>query len=720
MKEQQGQAYTGETSASILLRRGQPMFGRRLLMVSLVTLAVLLAVEVLVFNYQSFRLAFGAYETNLFTMEDAFNVDGLEPSASKPDVYIAQTSRPYLEFEVDQRVGTLFVDVQSLKKDHHILTADILYTDEAHHNYMESPAYLEILKDTPRTQYKTCFYAGETGKIKIQFHTSVGEALELRGIRVNAAIPITFSAGRVAFLWLLIVGVYVFRRAPSFQKGYNGGNPVHRWTPVVITVLFLMSLWGIFALYETPFIHTKSFVSQTGNQISKELVDAFEAGQVSLLETPSKALLEMRYPYEWGARELADVKYLWDHLLYNGRYYSYYGIAPVLVLFLPYHLLTGYYFPTDYAVLIFGMLGAAFLAAAYSGLMQRRLKNVPFNLSMCGLLLVLITSGIQFSVYRPYFYELAEASGFMFFSLGLYFLASSGILGDGPIQLYKLAVSGVAVSLAVLSRPTFALYAVAEVIWLWFGLKRYRNQRPHPEQKRHIVKYALASLLPYMVFGGLQMAYNYARFGSLFEFGIQYSLTINDFTHTEFYPRLAAISLYNLLFALPQFQLNFPFIHGTTHQLETNAYYFFETSSAIGLLWRALPIGGLAYAPRVLKPMSWRQRGKLFAVIGLPAVVIPLVLMALTWESGYALRYSVDFAWQLVLAGVLVCFYVYGRCQSPRMKQFLTTAMLIGTVWCLISTTALVLARVPDDVTVGGVQLQLEYYRLARLLTFWK
>ena len=94
--------------------------------------------------------------------------------------------------------------------------------------------------------------------------------------------------------------------------------------------------------------------------------------------------------------------------------------------------------------------------------------------------------------------------------------------------------------------------------------------------------------------------------------------------------------------------------------------------------------------------------------------------MALTWESGYALRYSVDFAWQLVLAGVLVCFYVHSRCQSPRMKQFLTTLLLVSTIWCLISTSALVLARVPDDVTVGGVELQLVYYRLARLLTFWK
>ena len=339
---------------------------------------------------------------------------------------------------------------------------------------------------------------------------------------------------------------------------------------------------------------------------------------------------------------------------------------------------------------------------------------------MAGLLILLTATGIQFSVYRPYFYEMAEASGFMFFALGLYFMATSGLLRDKPIRLYRLTLAAVAVSLAVLSRPTFALYALAAVVWLWFGLEPYRRQQARPEQKRHMVRYVLAALLPYVVFGLLQMAYNYARFGSVFEFGIQYSLTINDFTHTEYYGRLAAISLYNLLFALPQLTLSFPFIKGGIHQLETNAYYYFETSQALGLLWRALPLGGLAYAPRALRPMSWRKRGKLLAIVGIPAVIIPLILMAMTWESGYALRYSVDFAWQLVLAGMLVCFYVYGRCGNPRMRRFLTTVMLVSAIWCFISTTALVFARVPDDVTVGGVSLQLEYYRLERLLTFWK
>ena len=700
--------------------RERRYFRRRLAVVALGVLAVVLAAELILFNYPSYRLLFGSYATHQWAMDEVAAMQGLEPSESEPDVYVATTSRPYLEWTINERVGTLRLDIQSRKKDRYILMSDIFYTDDAHHNYIESPAYLEVLRDTPRTQYKSCDYAGTLGKLKLRLHVTKGEKLVIRGLTVNQRIPLNFSVWRVALLWLFAVGVYVFRRSPSFRRRYDTADPVHRWTPVVLTALFMFSLWGLFALYETPFIHTPSFTAKTGSQITQELVDALEAGQTSLLEKPSEALLQMRYPYEWTARDLAGVDYLWDHLLYNGKYYSYYGIGPVLVFFLPYHLLTGCYFPTDYACLLFGLAGTALLAAAYCRLMQHRMRRLPFSLCMSGLLLVLVTSGVQFSGYRPHFYEMAETAGFMFYALGLYFLSGSGLLGDRPIRLHKLALSGVSISLAVLSRPTFALYAIAAVIWLWFGWMRYRAQQPQPAARSHVVRYALAALLPYVLFGGLQMAYNYARFGSPFEFGIRYSLTINDFTHTEFHTSLAAVSLYNLLIALPQFQLNFPFVLGSTHQLDTNAYYYFETASAIGLLWRALPLGGLCYAPRALKPMSWRQRGRLLLIVGLPTVVFPLLLMALTWESGYALRYSVDFAWQLVLGGLLVCFYVYSRSQSPRMRRFLETTMVAAVVWCCVSTAALSLARVPDDVTVSGVSLPLVYYRIARTLTFWK
>ena len=59
--------------------------------------------------------------------------------------------------------------------------------------------------------------------------------------------------------------------------------------------------------------------------MTQELVDAFEAGQVSLLREAEQPLLELENPYDWSQRLESGVDYAWDHLLYEGKYYSYYG-----------------------------------------------------------------------------------------------------------------------------------------------------------------------------------------------------------------------------------------------------------------------------------------------------------------------------------------------------------------------------------------------------------
>ena len=56
-------------NADILFRRDRTGFGKRLLRFSIVTLLILLAIELFVFNFRSFRLAFGSYEQKSFSME---------------------------------------------------------------------------------------------------------------------------------------------------------------------------------------------------------------------------------------------------------------------------------------------------------------------------------------------------------------------------------------------------------------------------------------------------------------------------------------------------------------------------------------------------------------------------------------------------------------------------------------------------------------------------
>ena len=72
------------------------------------------------------------------------------------------------------------------------------------------------------------------------------------------------------------------------------------------------------------------------------------------------------------------------------------------------------------------------------------------------------------------------------------------------------------------------------------------------------------------------MWYNYIRFGSIFEFGSNYQLTINDMKHLGL--RLVTIptGLLCNLFNLPCFKAVFPFISSNGNIPELLSYYYVE------------------------------------------------------------------------------------------------------------------------------------------------
>lgn len=73
--------------------------------------------------------------------------------------------------------------------------------------------------------------------------------------------------------------------------------------------------------------------------------EAFVKGQVALLVEPSEELKSLSNPYDVTLRNEKNINYLYDTAYYNGSYYNYFGVAPILTCILPFRLLTGKYLP---------------------------------------------------------------------------------------------------------------------------------------------------------------------------------------------------------------------------------------------------------------------------------------------------------------------------------------------------------------------------------------
>lgn len=689
-------------------------------------IAVLL-IETLIFNFHSYHLWGGDYERTELDLDSAreygFN------SERTDFVCNSGGSEARLEFrDLNKKIGTIafeidfaegnaddalssYVDVRIDAKDE---------TNSA--DYRKNVAEGRIIRGNDRSACIILDLSGEVKDLMLKMSTAKGYTFQLRSVTLNSPKPMEFSPWRLLAIVGGVFAIYALCSFSVFKESCADRKKVWYTYAILITggfsivALLLTVLYNINSMGQ-PF---SSFISTSGNQISKELVDAFRAGQVHLLDTPSEELLALENPYDWSLRTAEQVPSKWDHLLYDGKYYSYYGIAPVLLLFLPYNLLTDCYFPTPEAVLLFGVVGIIFLTLLFVEVVKRFFPRLPLNFAICSLAILQLCSGIMYCFCSPLFYEIAQASGFMFTMMGLYFLVRSGVVGKGRISKLSLCASSFCLAMAVLCRPTLALYCVVALIFIAFGF--FKNLRSARDcGKRPVLSsagYLASALTCFAVIGGVQMIYNYMRFGSILDFGIQYSLTINDFTRSQYHTDFVAIGFWNFLFAFPIVKPEFPFVFSNFSTLDVNGYYFVANQNAVGLLWRALPMFGYCGAVSAYRRLEKKHRLPALLLILSACVLAPAVIIFSIWESGYGVRYSADFAVELILGGMMIIFFL---CMTQKEESKATVMKFAHKFFVISLVVAFVanFALIYDYLAKSG-NLTAEFLNFERIFEFWR
>lgn len=681
-------------------------------------LAVCTLLELLVFNFNSAHLSFGDYTETGLDINTA-TVENFDTAAGTN----IESGTSSIEFKgINMPVGTVSFKAESSTKGY--VNFNISMTDETHSAYYrENIASAQVIDNNKRSETVPCNFSGTVYDIKFTFETNIDETVTLTSITLNKPIKLHFSFVRFLFFFLGAVFIHLLASSEFFKRSYGENRrAITVIARIFLIMLIAVSFWISYASRGGSYSILEDFNSTEGNQITQDIVDAFADGKVTMNIEMNDKLLALENPYDKSQREAEQIGYyLWDHLLFEGEYYSYYGIAPVLTLFLPYHLMTGYYFPSVWAVWLFGAFGIYFLAKFYFCFINKFFRDTPSSLVLMGFITLELSSGIFLCFNVPNFYEIAQSSGFLCTTAGAYYLMRSNVIGGGNIRNGSLALSGIWLSLAVLCRPTLAVYCVAALLFIYAGLKKKKSAYTEKSgsKVKYYTPYILCAILPFAVIGSIQMIYNYMRFGNPFDFGIQYSLTINDFTSTEYHTHLAAIGFFNYLLAIPKFSNNFPFLtHGDVYLFNPQGYYFIATHSALGLLWKALPI--LAYG-KFLKAYrtSESKNKKLYTLLILAVCIIcPFVIIASIWESGYGARYCVDFAWQIIIGALAIAFIIYNKC-SKNTKVHLNKLMIAATVVCFVLNFAHTYTWMEPATDLGAV-FQSDVLSFARIFEFWK
>jgi hypothetical protein len=399
--------------------------------------------------------------------------------------------------------------------------------------------------------------------------------------------------------------------------------------------------------------------------------EAFQAGQIALLVTPKPELLALPNPYD--AKANAAYR-LYDASLYKGKYYLYFGPVPVLTLFLPWKAITGSGIPAGFSIVVFLTAGYIFSCLLLFQLLRASGVRAPMLLRCVAVVCLGLCQAAPILLRRPEIYEVAIAAALCFSMGGLYFLTRRILQDDeGPATA---VLSGLFLGLAAGCRPHFSVVAIV-VAAVYLGHRR-----------KVLLREAGFFGGPIVMCGLLLAWYNYVRFDSPFEFGIQHQLTfttIEPGIPADFRNLLSA--LYSYLCAAPRWTQDFPYL-----KLATRApfwlppkYYVERAAGLVGLT--PLYLG-------CLLPIFWRSARDWFSARVRLAVILVyasgatalVVLCLLGW---FVMRYVVDFAPALLVVSLFLWLWVAARAPLPWMRSGARAMLLAGCAWGVFVNAAL-------------------------------
>lgn len=248
------------------------------------------------------------------------------------------------------------------------------------------------------------------------------------------------------------------------------------------------------------------------------LTAGFESGHLYVAIDPKPELLALPDPYD----PVANAPYrVHDMSLFQGRYYLYFGVTPVLLLFWPVHALTGYHPTQPFAVAFFLTLGLVAGASLISSVRRRWHPRAPWWLVPVAVACLGLASPVSILAPGAAFYQVPIACAYGLHMLVLAALARS--LGGGRGQLAWLAAASLLFGLTVGARPNYFPGGIMLAIAV-FGLWRSSRRSGAKLGLAGTARLLLAAFGPAAAIGAGLLLYNWVRFGSVTEFGMRYQL----------------------------------------------------------------------------------------------------------------------------------------------------------------------------------------------------
>ncbi len=592
----------------------------------------------------------------------------------------------------------------------------LLLSDEANTDLELSVT--EVVPSIAESNYIRIYPDGNVREITIAF--DVNEVPDASGIdvKLNETRPFCIHVFRAVFIAVIAALILLFwpgskvYQIPLFGRDRNN-------IYILLALSAIVCLWMLI-VYAFNYDTTNFYRAGHVEAIYTYQSESFLKGHVWLDFTPPKYLSEMANPYDYNARlELArqtGESFKLDFAFFDGKYYSYYGIVPTLIFYVPFVALTGLHLNNSVPVLLMGVVFILFSFMLVYRLLNRCCPKVSLGIYFLLVLVFLFGTEAFYCAQTPHVYSVAFISAIMFTAIALYFwiTASDKHFEDNkmPLSKSRLLIGAMAMGLAIGSRPVFGLYAL-----LAFPLFYSEIRERLFFSKKGIVN-TMCIVVPLLVIGAALLYYNKIRFGSFFDFGNTYNLSEMDLKNRHPGIRRLWLGIFEYLFQPMKISGRFPYVESIydyqNRSTDYMGYMFFDP--VYGGYFALCPVCLCVVFIRKFRKQLSEMKMYWTCVVSL---VFAAILLFMDIEmTGITLRYQMDFGMFIVLTAVLILTVLIRKAEDSSYKNAFKFALIALIVLTGITVFANLMIMLADSKQWALVSTNPKLYYSIKYLIF--
>ncbi len=436
---------------------------------------------------------------------------------------------------------------------------------------------------------------------------------------------------------------------------------------------------------------------------------AFLSGHLYLPVKPRKELLELKDPYD--PEKNAPYRLL-DLSLFKDKYYMYFGVTPVLVLYLPLKLL-GIEVYDKWATAIFSFGGFLWTVLLIFHLCKVYFPKTKFWKKILAVLVLFSVIPISGILINPVVYQVAISAGYFFLMGSIYFLCKL-LKRDSLLFCF---LSSLFFGLSVGCRAHFILGTIIfPLIWFWV-LQKNKN-------KTYLKKAVVLFFFPLLAILFLFFLYNYLRFGNPLDLGDTYQLAYFNWQDedkgfgTKFIIPGIYYFFFHKLFFSPIIPFSSPFTFVPNWLKVTNDYFIDKPVGVFpGLPFTLILLFATFYFPvkkLILKHKTSFKNNKypiaeFFIILSFSI----LNLLTILSHQGALNRYLPDYAGSFVICSFILWMYFENEYKNGKI----TLLFSLFSVLSILNGLSVIFYKYFYDLYFSNASLYTEILRTYSL--FW-